>query len=255
MVGFFSSVIVSPTRVSATSLIERGQEADLARSKHGRILHFRRERSDAVDLIGRIGADHLDALALFQRAVEDTYKHDDAEIGVVPAVDEERLQRRVDVALRRRQARDDGFEHVGNAEAGLGRNLDGVRGIEADHFLDLLLHPIGLGGGQVDLVQDRHDLVVGVERVIDVRERLRFDALGRVHDQKRAFAGRERARDLIGEVDMPGRVHQIEDVGLPVLGRIGQAHGLRLDRDSALLLDIHRIRAPARSSRAPSARR
>jgi hypothetical protein len=37
---------------------------------------------------------------------------------------------------------------------------DGVRGVEADHVLDLLLDALGLGGGQVDLVEDRHDLVV-----------------------------------------------------------------------------------------------
>jgi hypothetical protein len=33
---------------------------------------------------------------------------------------------------------------------------------------------------------------------------------------------------------MAGSVDQIEDVGLAVLGRIGQPHGLRLDGDAAL---------------------
>ena len=40
---------------------------------------------------------------------------------------------------------------------------------------------------------------------------------------------------------MAGRVHQIEDIGLAILGRIFQPHGLRLDGDAALALDIHRI--------------
>ena len=40
---------------------------------------------------------------------------------------------------------------------------------------------------------------------------------------------------------MAGSVDQIEDVGLAVLGRIGQPHGLRLDGDAALALDIHGI--------------
>ena len=128
-----------------------------------------------------------------------------------------------------------------DADAGLGRDHHRVGGVDADHVLDLLLDLVGLGGGQVDLVQDRHDLVVGVERLIDVGERLRLDALAGVDHQQRAFAGRQRARDLVGEVDMAGRVHQVEDVGLAVLGLVVQPHGLRLDGDAALALDIHRI--------------
>ncbi len=91
------------------------------------------------------------------------------------------------------------------------------RGVEADHLLDLLLDALGLGGRQVDLVEDRHDLVVGVDRLVDVGERLRLDALRGVDDQERALAGGERARDLVGEVDVAGRVDQVEDVGLAVL--------------------------------------
>ena len=94
---------------------------------------------------------------------------------------------------------------------------DGVGGVEADHVLDLLLDALGLGGGQVDLVEDRHDLVVGVERLVDVGERLRLDALGCVDHEQRALAGGERARHLVGEIDVAGRVDQVEDVGLAVL--------------------------------------
>ena len=57
-------------------------------------MQLRREHADAVDLVGRVGAHHADALALLQRAVDDAHQHDDAEIGVVPAVDQQRLQRR-----------------------------------------------------------------------------------------------------------------------------------------------------------------
>jgi hypothetical protein len=125
----------------------------------------------------RVGADHLDLLALAQFAVDDAHQHDDAEIGVVPAVDQQRLQRRGLVALGRRQALDDGLQHEIDADAGLGRDRHGVGRVEADHVLDLLLDAVGLGGRQIDLVEDRHDFVAGVERVIDVGERLRLDAL------------------------------------------------------------------------------
>ena len=116
-----------------------------------------------------------------------------------------------------------------------------VGGVDADHVLDLLLDLFGLGCREVDLVEHRHDLVTGVERMIDVGERLCFDALAGVDHQQRSFAGRQRARDFIGEVDMARRVHQVEDVILAVLGVIVQPDGLRLDGDAALALDIHGI--------------
>ena len=80
-----------------------------------------------------------------------------------------------------------------------------------------------------------------VERVVDIGQRLRFDALAGVDDEKGTLAGRQRSRDFVGEVDMARRVHQVEDVILAVLGVIIQPDGLRLDRDAAFALDIHGI--------------
>ena len=83
--------------------------------------------------------------------------------------------------------------------------------------------------------------MAGVERVIDIGERLRLDALAGIDHQQRAFAGGQRARHLIGEIDMAGRVHQVEDIGLAVLRLVFEAHRLGLDGDAALALDIHGI--------------
>ncbi len=116
-----------------------------------------------------------------------------------------------------------------------------VGGIEPDHVLDLLLDLVDFGGGQIDLVEHRHDFVAGIERVIDIGEGLRLDALGGIDDQQRALDGGHRARDFIGEVDMAGRVDEIEDVVFAVLRLVVQPDGLRLDGDAALALDIHRI--------------
>src|SRR3712207_9011198 len=52
--------------------------------------------------------------------------------------------------------------------------------------------------------------------------------------QERPVAGGERARDLVGEVDVPGRVDQVEAVGLAVARRVLDADGLGLDRDPPL---------------------
>ncbi len=112
---------------------------------------------------------------------------------------------------------------------------------EPDHVLDLLADALGLGGRQVDLVQDRHDLVAGVERLVDVGERLRLDALAGVDDEQRSLAGRQRARHLIGEVHMAGCVHQVQDVGAAILGHVIEPHRLGLDGDAALAFDVHGI--------------
>ena len=40
---------------------------------------------------------------------------------------------------------------------------------------------------------------------------------------------------------MAGGVDQVENIGLAIVGDVMQAHGLRLDGDAALLLDIHII--------------
>ena len=95
---------------------------------------------------------------------------------------------------------------------------------------------VRVGLRQVDLVHDGDDLEPVLDREIRVRERLRLDPLRRVDDEERALARLERARDLVGEVDVARRVDQVELVALP-----RDAHGLRLDRDAALALEIHRV--------------
>ena len=92
---------------------------------------------------------------------------------------------------------------------------------------------------QVDLVQHRDDREVVVERQVDVGERLRLHALRGVDDQDGALARREAPRHLVGEVDVAGRVDQVEDVVEAVLRLVGETHRARLDGDAALALEVH----------------
>ena len=101
--------------------------------------------------------------------------------------------------------------------------------------------PFGLGRRQVDLVEHRDDLQIGIKRQIDVGQRLRLDALGGVDHQQRAFAGGERPADLVGEIDMARRVHQVEKPCPAVRPGPFQAHGLGLDGDAALALQVHAV--------------
>ena len=109
-------------------------------------------------------------------------------------------------------------------------------GVVADQVGDLRGGAVRVGLREVDLVHDRDDLEVVLDREVGVRERLRLDPLRRVDDEQRALAGLQRARHLVREVHVPGRVDQVQLVPLPV-----HAHRLRLDRDPPLALEVHRV--------------
>ena len=233
--------MVSPTWVSATCLmlavmkpISPGPSASTSARLGG-------ERADPVDLVDRPGRHHADLHPARERAVADPHQDDHSEKGVVPGIDQKGAEGGFSLAFGRRKAFDQRLQHLPDPLAGLGRDGDAVLGAEADHVLDLSPDPIGLGSRQVDLVEDRDDLVVRVDREIDVGERLRLDPLGRVDHQDRALAGGKRARDLVGEIDVAGRVHQVQLIGPAIPRLVGQAHGLRLDGDAALAFEIHGV--------------
>ena len=109
-------------------------------------------------------------------------------------------------------------------------------GVVSDQICNLACDRVGIGGRQVDLVDDRNDVQVVLDREIGVRECLRLRPLRRVDDEQRALAGLQGPRYLVGEVHMAGRVDEVELVALPL-----DADRLRLDRDAALALEIHRV--------------
>ena len=69
-----------------------------------------------------------------------------------------------------------------------------------------------VGIRQIDLVDHRDDRETLFVREMDVRDRLRFDALRRIDDQQRAFARREAARNFVGKIDVPGRIEQVQPI-------------------------------------------
>ena len=159
-----------------------GYIADLAGSEIIDRDQLRAEDAGLFDSVHRAGRHHPDLLSPPEPPILDPHQDDHAEILVVPAIHQQGLERRVGVAFRRGQARDEGFQHSLDIEAGLGADFDRLGRVEPDHVLDLLLHPLRLGGGKVDLVQDRNDLVVRLDRLIDIGEGLRLHALAGIHD-------------------------------------------------------------------------
>ena len=98
-----------------------------------------------------------------------------------------------------------------------------------------------VGAGQIDLIDDRNNHVFVRHREIHVGDGLGLHALRRIDQQQRTLAGRKAARDLVGKVDVPRRVDQMQGIGLPVTGLVTDRHRMGLDGDPPLTLQIHRI--------------
>ena len=232
--GRLASVMVSPTLVSATSLICAVMKPISPGPSSANCSILGRKQPTRSTRWVVPAAMKLTCWPLRMRAVDHADEDDDAEIGVVPAVDQHRLQRRVASPLGGGMRATIASSTSSMPMPVLAEVRTASYGGEADDLLDLLPHALEVGGGQVDLVDHRHDLMVVLDRLVDVGERLRLDPLRRVDHQQRALAGGEAAADLIGEVDVARRVHQVEDVALPF-----EPHRLRLDGDPALALDVH----------------
>ena len=192
---------------------------------------------DHVEL--RACAHQLDAVARLDRAVLDADIDDHAEVTVVIRVEDEAFERRVFVARGRGNVTDDLIHDIADVQPGLRRHGGAALGNNADDILDLGAHLLHVGAGQIDLVDDRDDLQVCIHSEVGVCQRLCLDALRGVHHQQRAVAGVEAAGNLIVEVDMTGRVDQIERIDLAVLCGIIESDGARLDGDAALAFKIH----------------
>ncbi len=237
-VGFGNGV--ADLRV-ANPLDIRHDEAHFARRKLPDGLGFRREDAHLLGFVILPLRHEPDLRSGFQGPVDNPHDNHDAAIGVVPRVEDQRLQRRLLVARRRRQPVDHRLQHIGDADAFFRAGQDGMRAVESDDLFDLPARFFGLRAGQVDLVNHRNDLEVVLNREIGVGQRLRFDALRRVDQQHGAFARRKRPGHFVGKVDMARRIDEVEDVGLPVSGRVVEAHRVRLDGNTAFTLEIHRI--------------
>ena len=96
----------------------------------------------------------------------------------------------------------DRLENLGHAGPHLGAGEHRARAVEADDLLDLAARLFGLRAGEIDLVDDRNDLEAVLDGEVGVGQRLRLDALRGVDQQQRAFAGGERPRHLVGEIDV-----------------------------------------------------
>ena len=94
----------------------------------------------------------------FQRALHDAEVDDHPQVGVVLAVEDQGLQGGVRAALRGGDAAHDVLQHRLDVDALLGGNFRRIQGGQTDDVLNLVLHTLRVGGGQVNFVQHGTDL-------------------------------------------------------------------------------------------------
>ena len=132
-------------------------------------------------------------------------------------------------------------QQFGDAPARLRADVDCILCINADYVLDLRNDFLRLGRRQIDLVEYRQHFEALIDRRDAVGNTLRLDTLGRIHDEECSFAGRQRAGNLVREIHVAGRIDEIQLVGLAIAGMVFKRYALRLDRDAALALEVHRV--------------
>ena len=130
-------------------------------------------------------------------------------VGIEERVKDKCLQGCIFVSLRGRNTLDDGIEDFLNANAGFRRSQHRIRGIKTNGIFDFFLYPVRVSTWQVNLIDDRYDFQIIFKCHIDIRKRLRFNALRRIHDQQRPFTGGQTAGNLIGKVHMARRVDEV----------------------------------------------
>ena len=156
-------------------------------------------------------------------------------------IEDKRLERRRGRTFGRRDPGHDRLQDLLDAHSVAGRDEEAVLTGQADELLDLLSHDLGLGRGQVDLVDDGHDLEVVVDRLVDVGQGLRLHALGGINHQDRPFARGQRARNLVGEVDVARGVDEVQLVVVAVGRGVAEAHRGQFYGDATFALEVQLV--------------
>ena len=201
----------------------------------------RTEIADLDHLRLRLRPHHPDLHALFQPSVPDPAEDNDASVGVVQGIEDQRLERCLAVARRRGELLNDLLQDILHIQACFSRYPRAVGTVKPDDVLDFLRGPLRVRTRQVDLVDHREDLQIVIKRKVDIAECLRFDSLRTVHHKNRSVAGGKRPGDLVVKIHMTWCIDQVEDVFLPVLRMVDRTDGLGLDRDTPLPLNVHII--------------
>ena len=200
--------------------------------------HVHLQHAHLVGIILHAGVEELHLVALTDAAVHYLEIGNDAAERVKHRVEYQSLQRSLCVTRRVRNALHHGIQDVLDALAGLTAGADDVLGVTTDEVDYLVFYFVGHGRRHVNLVDDGNNLQVIVYSQIEVRDGLCLYALCGIHHQQCAFAGSDRPRHLVREVNVSRSVNQVQDIFLTLV-HILHLDGVALNRDAALALQVH----------------
>src|SRR6516164_9293448 len=180
-------------------------------------------------------ARHLDLLAQLD---ECRFWQTARKLGVVEAVAADRLGDPVVEAALEQQERI-AEEVVGAEKVAPHADRPGGRGhVEREALLDLVQQVERVAGLAIELVDESDDRHVAQAAHLEELAGLLLDALGGVEHHDRTIDGGQRAVGVLAEILVARSVQQIEGKAFML-----EAHHCRRDRDTALALDRHPIRA------------
>ena len=219
----------------------RNHVADFAGTQHVGLHLPKLVVSDLLDVVHLANRAELDLHAGLELAIHDAHAWNRAAVAVVHRIEDQCAKRSIGVAFRWRHAKQNLFQQGGDTDPFLGTHAqDSVRR-DAEQIDELLAAPFRFSPRKIDLVEYRNNFEASVHRQEQIGQRLRLDSLRRVDNENRALARRERARDFISEVHVTRRVDEVELVLFAVRTRVAHPHGIELDRDPALALQIERV--------------
>jgi hypothetical protein len=232
-------VVGKPDQVD---LLDPGdQVAHLAGVETGTRVDLGAPHPELVGLYVEVRRHEPDGIPLGHGTIDDANVADHAAVGVVVGVEDQGPQRRLGIAVRRGQALDDGLEQLVDALTRLRRHPQHLVRRPSHHRGKLGGDAIGVGGGEIDLVDHRDDLQILLDGHIGVGQRLGLHALRGVDHQQRPLARLEAARHLVGEVDVAGGVDEVQLVGVAGGVFVVDPDRVRLDGDAPLALDLHLV--------------
>ena len=162
--------------------LARGLDAgyDIAYIAGGKLLtglHVEFEHSDFIGIIFLAGGHEFHEVVFADCAVDNLEICDDAAEGIENRVENQRLERLRGVSLGSGDTLDDGTEDFGYTDAGLAARADDFLRVAAEKIHNLILHLVGLGAVEVDLVDYGDNLKVVVDSHVEVGDGLSLYAL------------------------------------------------------------------------------
>ena len=194
------------------------------------------ELAQFLDFVVLSGLKITNLLALADAAFDHSHVgHRSAEL-VVVRIEDHRLGRLCLVAGGWRNPLDDCRQKLINVDSAFGADLDDFGRVDAEHLMHFLGDFFGTLVREINLVDHRDDLQVGIDCRVGIGDGLSLNSLKSIGEQEGALTAGEAAGNLIVKVDMARRVDQVQ---LVFLSLIGVAHRDRagLDGDPPLAFE------------------